>query len=254
MTDNALKETVIRLAEPVAHALGLVIWGVEITRAGRTVVRLFVDVPASRSGSGLPEESIPQQAARQDGGLGLPLHEVDVSSAPHSATLHQCEEISRHLGLALEVEDSIPEAYVLEVSTPGLTRLFFSLAQMRPYLGDVVEARLHAPVAPGLPAEAESGAPRRLWRGRLTAVEDDAFVLAPVDVSAEGEVRAEQLPPVRLPWEAVRRASRIYVFRQPAKPGKGPATGPGKNAARTLGKKAGKKTGKTPADNENTAG
>lgn len=254
MTDNALKETVIRLAEPVAHALGLVIWGVEITRAGRTVVRLFVDVPASRSESDLPEESTPQQAAPQGAAPGLPLQEAGDFCAPHSATIHQCEEISRHLGLALEVEDSIPEAYVLEVSTPGLTRLFFSLAQMRSYLGDVVEARLHAPVAPGQPAEAQSGAPRRLWRGRLTAVEDDAFVLAPVEVSAEGEVRAEELPPVRLPWEVVRRASRMYVFRQPAKPGKGPAKGTGKNAAGALGKKAGKKTGKTPADNENTAG
>lgn len=254
MTDNALKETVIRLAEPVAHALGLVIWGVEITRAGRTVVRLFVDVPASRSESDLPEESTPQQAAPQGAAPGLPLQEADDFCAPHSATIHQCEEISRHLGLALEVEDSIPEAYVLEVSTPGLTRLFFSLAQMRSYLGDVVEARLHAPVAPGQPAETQSGAPRRLWRGRLTAVEDDAFVLAPVEVSAEGEVRAEELPPVRLPWEVVRRASRMYVFRQPAKPGKGPAKGTGKNAAGALGKKAGKKTGKTPADNENTAG
>lgn len=254
MTDNALKETVIRLAEPVAHALGLVIWGVEITRAGRTVVRLFVDVPASRSESDLPEESTPQQAAPQGAAPGLPLQEAGDFCAPHSATIHQCEEISRHLGLALEVEDSIPEAYVLEVSTPGLTRLFFSLAQMRPYLGDVVEARLHAPVAPGQPAETQSGPPRRLWRGRLTAVEEDAFVLAPVEVSAEGEVRAEELPPVRLPWEVVRRASRMYVFRQPAKPGKGPAKGTGKNAAGALDKKAGKKTGKTPADNENTAG
>lgn len=61
--------------------------------------------------------------------------------------LGQCEEISRHVALALEVEDTIPEAYVLEVSTPGLTRLFFSLDQMRHYLGDVVEARLLRAVA-----------------------------------------------------------------------------------------------------------
>lgn len=29
--------------------------------------------------------------------------------------------LRRHVALALEVEDTIPEAYVLEVSTPGLT-------------------------------------------------------------------------------------------------------------------------------------
>ena len=145
MSENALKETVIRLAEPVVRSLGLVIWGVEVVQAGRMAVRLFVDVP-----SGAPES--PQDA---DG---------EKNEAPSSASIGQCEEISRHLGLALEVEDAVPSAYVLEVSTPGLTRLFFSLDQMRPYLGDMVEARLHAPVAPEAaagPADCGGAAPRR---------------------------------------------------------------------------------------------
>lgn len=223
MSENALKETVIRLAEPVVRSLGLVIWGVEVVQAGRMAVRLFVDVP-----SGAPES--PQAA---DG---------EKNEAPSSASIGQCEEISRHLGLALEVEDAVPSAYVLEVSTPGLTRLFFSLDQMRPYLGDMVEARLHAPVAPEAavgPADCGGGAPRRLWRGRLAAVEAAAFVLEPAALSPEGEVSPEGLPPVRLPWTAVRRASRMYIFRQPVKPGKGPGKGSGKGSRKTPGKSAG---------------
>lgn len=219
MSENALKETVIRLAEPVVRSLGLVIWGVEVVQAGRMVVRLFVDVP-----SGAPESL---QAA--DGEE----NEAPASAAPSSASIGQCEEISRHLGLALEVEDAVPSAYVLEVSTPGLTRLFFSLDQMRPYLGDMVEARLHAPVAPETaagPADCGGAAPRRLWRGKLAAVEADAFVLEPAALSPEGEVSPEDLPPVRLPWTAVRRASRMYIFRQPVKPGKGSRKTPGKSA------------------------
>lgn len=219
MSKNALKETVIRLAEPVVRSLGLVIWGVEVVQAGRMAVRLFVDVP-----SGAPES--PQAA---DG---------EKNEAPSSASIGQCEEISRHLGLALEVEDAVPSAYVLEVSTPGLTRLFFSLDQMRPYLGDMVEARLHAPVAPEAaagPADCGGAAPRRLWRGRLAAVEADAFVLEPAALSPEGEVSPEGLPPVRLPWTTVRRASRMYIFRQPVKPGKGS----GKGSRKTPGKSAG---------------
>ena len=39
MTDQTLRETVIRLAQPVVHSLGLLVWGVEIARAGRTLVR-----------------------------------------------------------------------------------------------------------------------------------------------------------------------------------------------------------------------
>ena len=102
MSENALKETVIRLAEPVVRSLGLVIWGVEVVQAGRMVVRLFVDVPP-----GAPESL---QAADRE--------ENEASAAPSSASIDQCEEISRHLGLALEVEDAVPSAYVLEVSTP----------------------------------------------------------------------------------------------------------------------------------------
>lgn len=167
MTENALKETVIRLAEPVVRSLGLVIWGVEILQAGRMIVRLFVDVP--------PEAPILK--ARPDGS-GTQLEAISsdpASAAPASSTspsIDQCEEISRHLALALEVEDSIPNAYVLEVSTPGLTRTFFSLAQMRPYLGDMVEAVCMRPLLlktlrrpPRATRGAKSGAAgSRQWR------------------------------------------------------------------------------------------
>ena len=60
MTDDVLKETITSLAEPLATSLGLVIWGVEIVRAGRTVVRLFVDVP-------FPAESGTQPAPADTG-------------------------------------------------------------------------------------------------------------------------------------------------------------------------------------------
>lgn len=219
MTDDALKETITSLAEPLATSLGLVIWGVEIVRAGRTVVRLFVDVPFSA-------ESGTQPADTDD---------IDAPAlVALSATLEQCEHISRHIGLALEVEDTIPEAYVLEVSTPGLTRLFFSLDQMRHYIGDVVEARLLRAVAinEGSPEgpNPSHGGPRRLWRGTLLSVEENAFTLAPATISPEGEVTPENLPPVSIPWDAVRRASRMYIFRQPQKPGKGRAKAPAAKA------------------------
>ena len=219
MTDDALKETIARLAEPVATSLGLVIWGVEIVRAGRTLVRLFVDVPFSTT----PD---PQADTAPNAN--------DDTDAPAlvalSATLDQCEEISRHIGLALEVEDTIPEAYVLEVSTPGLTRLFFSLDQMRHYMGDVVEARLLRAVAinEGSPEgpNPSHGGPRRIWRGELLAVEDESFTLAPATILPEGDVVPENLPPVVIPWEAVRRASRMYIFKKPQRPGKGRANAP----------------------------
>lgn len=212
MNQNPIAEAVSRLAAPVVESLGLVIWGVEVAQSGRMVVRLFVDVPSDgRNPHAVAEElaAAPPQDEDVSGGGMLP-----------SASIDQCEEISRHLGLALEVEDIIPQAYILEVSTPGFNRLFFAPEQMRPYVGDMVEARMQAAYAPRTEL-----APRRTWRGRLMAVEADAFVLAPAGITPEGQVLPEAVEPVRLPWDMTRRVARVHVFRAPEKPGKSGGAG-----------------------------
>ena len=135
MSENSLKETVTRLATPLVQAQGLEIWGVEIAQAGRTTVRVFVDLPL--------EVKQAQAALSADSGITQNhadnLEDSADTMTARSASIDQCEEISRQLGLALEVEDLIEQAYVLEVSTPGFSRLFFSLDQMRSYVGDMVE-------------------------------------------------------------------------------------------------------------------
>lgn len=205
MSDAAVKDALVRIAAPVVRSLGLEIWGVEITQTGRPVVRLFVEAPLA------PEDAADgmlSQAAESS-------REEAAEPSALSATIAQCEEISRRIGLALDVEDIFPQAYVLEVSTPGFNRLFFSPSQMRPYMGDMIEARMPSGFMPeGLDVA------RRVWRGRLTAVDDDGFVLAPASVSAAGEVLPEDLPEARIPWDAARRVARLYVFQQPARPGK----------------------------------
>lgn len=207
MNQNPIAEAVIRLAAPVVESLGLVIWGVEVAQSGRMVVRLFVDVPSDGRN--------PHVVAEELAGLAQDDGPDAAQPALPSASIDQCEEISRHLGLALEVEDIIPQAYVLEVSTPGFNRLFFSTEQMRPYVGDMVEARMQAAYAPRADM-----APRRTWRGRLETVEAEAFLLAPAGITPEGEVLPEAVEPVRLPWEMTRRVARVHVFRAPEKPGK----------------------------------
>jgi ribosome maturation factor RimP len=206
MKDDVLKKTVIKLTEPVARSLGLIIWGLEILSAGRMIIRLYIDAPPSPSPA--PGAAVPSSGE---------------NTARRSPSVDQCEEISRHLALALDVENIIAEAYTLEVSTPGFSRIFFSLAQMRSYLGDFLEVRLHDPVTPEPPDRPHpdpAPSPRRLWRGRLNAVLDDAFVLEPAVISAEGDITPEAFRPLRLPWKNVRRASRLHIFKRPAKPGK----------------------------------
>ena len=191
-----IQTTVIRLIEPVVESLNLAVWGVEVTQSHRPVIRLFVE-----------------------------------GSDGTSATIDQCEEISRHLSLALDVEEglglSLPDAYVLEVSTPGLSRLFFNLSQMISYVGDFVEVRLHA-----------MKEQRKLWRGILKAVEGESLTLQPARLTEDDEIVPEKCEPVQLAWGDVRRASRVAVFPKPVKPGKGP----------------GKKSKKTPSGGEQTVG
>ena len=159
MSENSLKETVTRLATPLVQAQGLEIWGVEIAQAGRTTVRVFVDLPleVKQAQAALSADSDPADNLEDS---------ADIMTA-RSASIDQCEEISRQLGLALEVEDLIEQAYVLEVSTPGFSRLFFSLDQMRSYVGDMVELRMVSAYAPE-----NAPAARRAWRGVLREVTD----------------------------------------------------------------------------------
>ena len=236
MSENSLKETVTRLATPLVQAQGLEIWGVEIAQAGRTTVRVFVDLPLEV-----------KQAADSDPADNLE-DSADIMTA-RSASIDQCEEISRQLGLALEVEDLIEQAYVLEVSTPGFSRLFFSLDQMRSYVGDMVELRMVSAYAPE-----NAPAARRAWRGVLREVTDSAVRVAPASVSAEGDICPEAMDEVLVPWDMVRRASRIHIFRQPQKPGKQPARKAAKAAPQGDAPKKGKgKSGKSKHPGRNEA-
>lgn len=232
MSDAAVKDALVRIAGPVVRSLGLDIWGVEMTQAGRPVVRLFVEAPLS------PEEAASGMLSQAAAGA----REETPDPSAFSATIAQCEEISRRIALALDVEDIFPHAYVLEVSTPGFNRLFFSPAQMRPYIGDMIEARMPS----GFTPEGVDVA-RRVWRGRLTAVEDDAFLMLPAVVSGDGDVRPEALPEVRIPWEAARRVARIYVFQQPSRPGRRAGGGLPRGGGTVRG---GRKRGRAPMPNE----
>ena len=231
MSENSLKETVTRLATPLVQAQGLEIWGVEIAQAGRTTVRVFVDLPleVKQAQAALSADSDPADNLEDS---------ADIMTA-RSASIDQCEEISRQLGLALE----------LEVSTPGFSRLFFSLDQMRSYVGDMVELRMVSAYAPE-----NAHAARRAWRGVLREVTDSAVRVAPASVSAEGDICPEAMDEVLVPWDMVRRASRIHIFRQPQKPGKQPARKAAKAAPQGDAPKKGKgKSGKSKHPGRNEA-
>lgn len=203
MTRPSLMDTLTRIAEPVVMSFGLEIWGIEILQSGRTIIRLFVDVP-------LHSEASLEVHANEDGEL------ISEQGPRPSATIDQCARISRMVGLALDVEDILNDAYVLEVSSPGLSRRFFHLAQLGPYVGDTLEVVLN---------ESQPAWPnRKKFLGTLQAVTDTSFTLLPAPLETEGAPKAEQEPEstqlLTASWEEIRKIQRVHVFHDPVKPGK----------------------------------
>lgn len=60
--------------------------------------------------------------------------------------IQDCENVSRALSDMLDREDFIPDAYILEVSSPGLGRALKKDRHLRASLGEEVEIKLYKPV------------------------------------------------------------------------------------------------------------
>ena len=180
MTENThpMADAVTRLAESLAASLGLTLWGVEVLPGGRSVVRVYVE--SAEAGQG-----------------------VDIE---------QCAELSRLLGLSLDVEDCIPGAYVLEVSSPGLERRFFTAGQLSCAVGKQVEISLYVPL-PDFPL-------RRKFQGELRAAPEDGqglFSLAASDILPQNE----EPPLVAFSFDQLRKVKQIHFVPEKALPGKG---------------------------------
>ena len=81
-------------------------------------------------------------------------------------TVGDCERASRQIAAVLDVEDPMPGAYVLEVSSPGLDRPLLSPEHFARFAGRPVRLRAAAPV---------DG--RRCWSGRLVGRREDVVVV-----------------------------------------------------------------------------
>ena len=125
-----LEQNLKEMLTPAIEDLGCELWGIECQRAGRFMtVRLFID---------------------KDGGVGI----------------EDCADVSRQVSAILDVEDPIADKYNLEVSSPGLDRPLFPLAQFERFVGQDVSIHLRIPVAD-----------RRKWQGKLEKVDNDMITL-----------------------------------------------------------------------------
>jgi ribosome maturation factor RimP len=65
---------------------------------------------------------------------------------PDGINLDQCAAVSPEISAILDVEDPIPEAYDLRVSSPGIERPLMSDLQFAAQLGQPVQIRLMSPL------------------------------------------------------------------------------------------------------------
>lgn len=65
---------------------------------------------------------------------------------PEGVTILDCENVSRALSDELDREDFIPDAYILEVSSPGLGRTLKKDRHLAASIGQEVEIKLFKPV------------------------------------------------------------------------------------------------------------
>ncbi|HEX3843557.1 MAG TPA: ribosome maturation factor RimP [Steroidobacteraceae bacterium] len=143
-----LRERLIALIEPLIGRLGYELVDLEQTSGrGSAVVRLFID---SSAGVGLTD----------------------------------CERVSREVSALLDVEDPIPTAYALEVSSPGFDRVLRTQAHFARFVGSRIAVELAAP---------REG--RRRYTGTLLSVDEAGIALevdgqdVPVSFAEMGKAR-----------------------------------------------------------------
>lgn len=111
-----------------------------------------------------------------------------------SMTVEDCEELSRALSPALDVEDPIEKAYHLEVSSPGIDRPLVRVTDFAQWRGHLVKIETSVMVEG-----------KKRFRGRI-AEADEAALLVERDAASCGDE-----PTVRIPMETIAEARLILT-------------------------------------------
>jgi ribosome maturation factor RimP len=97
-----------------------------------------------------------------------PVLRIDVRSLENEDTgLEDCEKMSQALELVLDSTDLIPDAYVLEISSPGISSDLSTDRDFVVFKGFMVEVRL---------AEPHRG--KQIWVGQLVRRDEETVVLS----------------------------------------------------------------------------
>ncbi len=160
------KQGIIDLLEPVVATLGFELVDIDVRFGRNGLLRLYIDRPGGDEAAAAAAETTDEPS---QGGI----------------TLADCELVSGQVGAFLDVEDPLPNRYVLEVSSPGLDRKLRTRAHFERFAGSEIRVEL---------AHAVEG--RRRFRGRLMGIEGEDIV-----IDAEGQalrLRLDDIAEARL--------------------------------------------------------
>lgn len=130
---------------PAVAACDVALWGVEFEPQGRrSMLRIYI-------------ESLPEEQAQDK-----------------HVTIENCAAVNHQVSGILEVHDPIAGEYILEVSSPGFDRAFFSEEQMRNYIGQTVSLRL-------IQAIGEGDKKRRKVTGKLDSMGETSLTVTATD-------------------------------------------------------------------------
>jgi len=159
IVQQEMQDRLFTLLEPVVAGLGYELLHLELEGRGRNaLLRLYID-------------------HRTNAGIAADVEEV---------TLGDCEVVSREVSAFLDVADPLPEAYRLEVSSPGLDRPLAKREHFERFRGREARVVLEAPM---------DG--RRKFKGLIDDVVGDEVIL-----TVDGEH-------VALPLNAIRKARLV---------------------------------------------
>ncbi|MGH8547937.1 MAG: ribosome maturation factor RimP, partial [Methylococcales bacterium] len=123
-------ERLTKIIEPIVSGLGYECVGVEfVPHAKQSVLRVFID-------------------------------------SENGVLVDDCAKVSHQLSGALDVEDPIPGNYQLEISSPGIERPLFKLADFDRFKAQTAEIELY-----------EALHARRKYRGYLEGTREQAIIL-----------------------------------------------------------------------------
>jgi ribosome maturation factor RimP len=161
-----VRHEVIEIAGPLVADMGFELVDVEFVSAGRWTIRVYID------------------------------HE-GVDTSPVS--IEDCTRVSRRLDDALEMNQTVPHHFVLEVSSPGIERRLRTIEHFRRYLGSRAFVQTHDLI---------DG--RRRVEGVLAAADGDAVTVT-LDEGGTWTAPVAAVQKAHLvvdPWAAVRAAKQ----------------------------------------------